>query len=78
MLNALEWLVTTCGRSAAFVGVAVLQTLIAYRLAEVRPDALAGYATVLATINAALFGGGALKAFADAKAALTTPTNGGK
>jgi sulfite exporter TauE/SafE len=53
------------GRSVAYVGVGMLEVALGYRLAVHHADALTGFAAVLSAVNVGLFGGGALKAWAD-------------
>ena len=55
-------------RGVAYVAVGLIQTLLGFVVAMHRPEALNGFAAVLAAIDTALYGGGALKAWADARA----------
>ncbi len=54
-------------RSVAYVGVGIMQTLLGFYVACVHPAALTGFAAVLGAIDLNLYGGGALKAWTDAR-----------
>ena len=68
MANFMEACIKAAGRGAAYIALAVVEVLLAYHLALTKSEALTGFATVLGVVNAAVYGGGMVKAAAEARA----------
>ncbi len=56
--------VRALGKGPGYVALAVFETILGFALALRQPDALDGFALVLGAVNVAVYGGGAVNAFA--------------
>lgn len=54
-------------KSAAYVGLGAFEVTLGFVLALKAPGSMAGFATILAAVNTALYGGGALAKWADSR-----------
>jgi len=68
ILSLLEPALRTFGKGPGFLALAFFEVAAGFIIAYYKPDALAGLATVLGAVNVPVYGGGAWKAAAEAKA----------